>query len=81
MHYLSDHCNNVDQLSNVTITKKINIRKKDREAFMICFNFAKGIKDILDVPLLDETGEINLKSLELIETGEAFLNKMKKINI
>lgn len=53
---------------------------KDREAIMICFNFAKGIKDILDVPLLDEAGEITQKSREVIETGEAFLNRMNKIN-
>ncbi|ENQ3078683.1 hypothetical protein ACEOWG_001880 [Bacillus cereus] len=51
---------------------------KDREAIMVCFNFAKGIKDILDVPLLDKDGEITKKSLEAIETGEAYLSKINK---
>ena len=51
---------------------------KDREMIMVCFNFAKGIKDILDVPLLDKNGEITKKSLEVIETGEIFLKKINK---
>lgn len=48
----------------------------DREAIMVCFNIAKGIKDILDVPLLDKDGEITKKSFEAIASGEKFLDQM-----
>lgn len=51
---------------------------KDREAIMVCFNLAKGIKDILDVPLLDKDGEITKKSLDAIETGESFLSQINR---
>lgn len=57
-------------------TDKSKYTLKDREALMVCFNFAKSVKDLLDVPLLDPQGEITQRSLEAIETGEAFLRKM-----
>lgn len=51
----------------------------ERESIRICFNFAKAIKDILDVPLLDKDGEITQKSLEILQIGENFYNQMKEI--
>jgi hypothetical protein len=69
------HCKEIVERNG---SNKLNYTATDREAIMICFNMAKGIKDILDVPLLDKDGEITKQSSETIATGEQFLHKMNK---
>lgn len=44
-----------------------------------CLNFADAVKKILDVPLIDETGDLTIKSIEAIETGEKYLQSINKI--
>ncbi len=68
------------EIANKNGSDKTKYTLAERESIRICFNFAKGIKDILDVPLLDKDGEITQKSLEIIQIGENFYNKMKEIN-
>ncbi len=54
-----------------------NIR--DRETLMTCINFADAIKKVIDAPLLNESGEIAEASIAAIQTGNAYLDKLKNI--
>ena len=53
--------------------------KTDKESIMICMDFAKGIKDILDTPLLDKNGEIAKQSIKAVETGDKYLKKIRQV--
>lgn len=57
----------------------INYSKKDKEYIMTCMNFATSIKKIIDTPLLDEDGKILKMSIEAIDTGEKYLDKINNV--
>lgn len=51
----------------------------ERKKLAVCVNLAGAIKDILDTPLLNEKGDITLKSLEAIQTGEEYIGKINAV--
>ncbi len=57
--------------------------QSDREVLMNCVNLAKGIKDILDVPILGQDGSVTDESLKALECSQAqlkeFEEKMRRI--
>lgn len=53
-----------------------NYSTQEKKYIENCLNFADAVKKILDVPLLDETGELTIKSVEAIQTGESYLNSI-----
>lgn len=57
---------------------KFNYSRQDKEHIMACVLFAKTIKDIIDSKLLDEDGEITKQSMEAIQVGEKYLQKISK---
>lgn len=56
-----------------------NYSVNEKKYIQNCLNFADAIKKILDVPLFDETGEMTVKSIAAIETGEKYLKELNKI--
>ena len=46
---------------------------------MLCVDFAVAMTDMLDIPILDENGEIAEAAVEMIETGESYLKKMNEM--
>lgn len=65
------------QVSAALIEKNGSDKKKysreERKTIAACCNLASAIKDIIDVPLIDEEGEITKYSLEVIQQGEKHL--------
>lgn len=53
----------------------------DREALAACMNMAFTIKKLLDTPLLDQDGQITMKSLEAIQMGEKYLQEIDLVLI
>lgn len=58
---------------------RMNYSVQEKEYVRTCLNFADTIKKVLDVPLLDEAGEITVKSIEAIQIGEDYLQKIYQI--
>ncbi|MDE6834015.1 MAG: hypothetical protein K2J39_07220 [Ruminococcus sp.] len=60
----------------------LDIRKyseHDKTVLMMCVNFAVAITKLLDIPVLDENGEIAQKAVEMIQTGEDYLTRINEI--
>ena len=53
-----------------------NYSKHERESIQLCMNLASTIKIILDTPLLDDDGKIMEQTLNAIEIGESYLEKI-----
>ena len=52
--------------------------QSDRETLMTCVNLAKGIKDILDVPILGQDGSVTAESLKALECSQKQLFEFEK---
>lgn len=53
----------------------------DQGVLMTCVNIAAAIADIIDVPVINAEGEICEEAMEMILTGERYLQKMNQIFI
>lgn len=53
--------------------------REDKEMIMNCINFAGTIKSILDARILDDNGELTQQSLELIDLGNQYLQKIQNV--
>lgn len=50
----------------------------DKEVLMTCVNIAQAMSDIIDVPVIDEKGQICEAATEMIEKGEKYLENMNQ---
>lgn len=68
--------------TSIIIEKNDRDRKKysqyERDCLQACINVASAVKKILDTPLLDTDGEVTVQSLEAIQIGEEYLNRIGK---
>jgi hypothetical protein len=55
-----------------------NYSAYDKGVLMTCVNIAVAISDIIDVPVVDEKGQICESANEMIMTGEKYLEKMNQ---
>ena len=55
---------------------KLNYSLSDRENLAVCMNLAAAVKNMIDTPLLDETGEITAKALEAIKIGQEHIQRI-----
>lgn len=55
-----------------------NYSSYDKGVLMTCVNIAKAMSDIIDVPVVDEKGQICESAMEMIITGEKYLEKMNQ---
>lgn len=51
----------------------------DKGVLMTCVNIAVAMSDIIDVPVVDENGQICESAIEMIATGEKYLEKMNQV--
>ncbi|OUQ56199.1 hypothetical protein B5E58_11025 [Tyzzerella sp. An114] len=51
----------------------------EKGVLMTCVNIACSISDIINVPVIDENGNISEAANEMIATGENYLEKMNKL--
>lgn len=69
--------------TSLTIERNgLNVRNYsdyDKGVLMTCVNIAAAISDIIDVPVVDENGQICEAAKEMIETGEKYLAKMNQV--
>ena len=55
-----------------------NYSEYDKGVLMTCVNIAMAISDIINVPVVDEKGQICESANEMIMTGEKYLEKMNQ---
>lgn len=55
-----------------------NYNSYDKGVLMTCVNIAVAISDIIDVPVVNEDGQICESAMEMIATGERYLEKMNQ---
>ena len=46
---------------------------------MLCVNFAVAMTNLLDIPILDEDGNLARAAVEMIQTGEEYLSRMNEL--
>lgn len=56
-----------------------NYSEYDKGVLMICVNIAVAMSDIIDVPVVDESGRLCESAVEMIQTGEQYLTQMNKL--
>lgn len=56
-----------------------NYSEYDKGVLMTCVNIAGAMSDIIDVPVVDEQGQLCQSAVNMIETGEQYLIKMNHI--
>jgi hypothetical protein len=71
----------INETSNTIEKNGLNVRNYsdyDKGVLMTCVNIAVAISDIIDVPVVDEKGQICESANEMIMTGEKYLEKMNQ---
>ena len=56
-----------------------NYNKQDIGVLMTCVNLAGTMSDIINIPVLDENGELCQTAVEMIQTGEAYIEQMNNL--
>jgi len=56
-----------------------NYSENDKATLMTCVNIAAAMCDIVNVPVLEDNGEICKAAEDMISTGEEYLNKMSDL--
>ncbi len=63
--------------SNGTDVKKYS--EEDKSILMLCVNFAVAMTSLLDIPILDDSGNMADAAVEMIQTGEDYLSRMNEL--
>lgn len=72
----------ISESKKIIGTNGLNIKNysdKDKSTLVLCVNFAVAITNLLDIPVLDENGEIAQTAVEMIQTGEEYLARINEI--
>lgn len=56
-----------------------NYNDFDKGVLMTCVNIAGAVSDLIDIPVVNEDGIICESAMEMIETGEKYISKMKQL--
>ena len=62
---------------NGTNAKAYN--QQDMGILMTCVNLAGAMSEIINIPVLDENGELWKAAVEMIQTGEAYIEQMNDL--
>lgn len=71
----------INETSNTIGKNGLDVRNYsdyDKGVLMTCVNIAAAVSDIIDVPVVDEKGQISESANEMIMTGERYLEKMSQ---
>lgn len=71
--------NHTNQIIDKNGFDRNNYTENDRKALMTCMNIASTIKKIIDVPLVDKQGQLAKETMEAINIGNQFLNKLQNL--
>lgn len=72
----------INETAKVINTNGLNVRnytERDKGVLMTCVNMAGAVSDIISVPVIDEKGQICESAVKMIETGEQYITKIKKL--
>lgn len=72
----------IEETEKVINKNGLNVRNYndfDIGVLMTCVNMAAAMSDVIDVPVVDEEGIICESGIEMIETGEKYISKMKQL--
>ena len=56
-----------------------NYSEYDKSVLMTCVNFAVALSDIIDVPVVDEKGQICQEAEKMIVSGEKYLKQINQV--
>lgn len=68
-----------NEIINKNLYDKSLYTPEDRKVLMTCMNLASAVKGIIDVPVLEENGEITQKSYEALQTGNKYLKQINNL--
>jgi hypothetical protein len=80
---------NVFMTASLNVTEEMILQKggnhtnyssDDKKKLMACVNIAVALKQLLDVPVLDEDSELTKESMEAIKMGNMLCEKLKMMN-
>lgn len=72
----------ISETERVIAQNGVNVRaytEQDKGILMTCVNIAAAMSDIINIPVLDENGELCRSAVEMIQTGEAYLEQMNEM--
>lgn len=72
----------INETERVINSNGLNVRKYseyDKGILMTCVNIAGAVSDIINVPVIDDKGQLCDAAIEMIETGEKYMTKMKNL--
>lgn len=69
----------VERLLSINGTKVKNYNDSDKRTIMNCVNFVKALKDILDVPLFNQNGELEEQAITAMQNAEAYMNQINQV--
>lgn len=72
----------ISETEKVINANGLNVRnysEYDKSVLMTCVNIAGAMSDIIDVPVVDEQGQLCQSAVSMIETGEQYLIKMNNL--
>lgn len=72
----------ISETERVINTNGSDVRKYneyDKSVLMTCVSIACAVSDIIDIPVVDDQGQLCESAVRLIETGEQYLMKMNHI--
>ena len=56
-----------------------NYTEYEKGVLMTCVNIAVAMADMMNIPVLDEGGQLSEKAAGMIASGEAYLDKMQSV--
>lgn len=72
----------ISETERIITQNGINVRaytEQDKGILMTCVNIAGAMSDIINIPVLDENGELCRSAVEMIQTGENYLEQMNEM--
>ena len=72
----------LSETQKIIMQNGTNVEKyteKEKSTLVLCVNFAVAITNLLNIPILDNNGEIAESAIQMIQTGEEYLARMNKI--
>lgn len=72
----------ISECEKIIAQNGTNVRaytEQDKGVLMTCVNIAGAMSDIINIPVLDENGELCRSAVEMLQTGEAYLEQMNEM--
>lgn len=57
-----------------------NYSEYDKSVLMTCVNMASAVADFIKIPVIDENAQITAEAINMLQTGENYINKINALN-